>query len=208
MNNPKTRLVVFDLETTNPPERDYKKHEIIEIAAIEIVENKLNTENAFYSLIKPPCKIQPHNYKVSGISNEMVKDAPVISEILPGFLKFIGDSPLIAHNIAFDAKVFNENLTALDYNQLPNVLLCTFVLSKKLYPNEKSHGLSAVIERLGIKLDTKQQHRALEDVEATAAIFIKFLEILKQHRIITLEDIDRLCNTDAEVKDFQQLKLF
>lgn len=207
MNNPKTRLVVFDLETTNPPEKDYKKHEIIEIAAIEIVENKVNTENTFYSLIKPPCKIQPHNYRVSGISNEMVKDAPVISEILPGFLEFIKYSPLIAHNIAFDAKVLNENLTALDYNQLSNVLLCTFVLSKKLYPNEKSHGLSAVIERLGIKVDIKQRHRALADVEATAMIFLKFLEILKQHRIIKLEEIDRLCNTKAKINDFQQLKL-
>lgn len=203
----KTRLVVFDLETTNPPE-NYQKHEIIEIAAIEVKESKINNRKTFYSLVKPPCKIQPHNFRVSGISDEMVKGAPSINKVVPLFLDFVGNVPLVAHNISFDARVFNENLIAIGHNELSNILLCTFVLSKKLYPEEKSHGLDAVMGRFGIEVAVGQRHRALDDVEATAKVFLKMLDVLKQNYIVTLEDINRFCNTDAEVGDFQQLKLF
>lgn len=202
----KVRLVVFDLETTNPPE-NYQKHEIIEIAGIEITKGKINNNNSFYSLVKPPCRIQPHNLRVSGISNEMVKDAPTIDKVVPQFLDFIGDVPLVAHNMSFDARVLNENLLTLGYNKLPNILFCTFALSKKLYPNERHHGLDAVTERLAIKIADKQWHRALGDVKATAVVFLKFLDILKEHHIVTLEDINRFCNTDAKLEDLQQLEL-
>lgn len=200
-------LVVFDLETTNPPE-NYQKHEIIEIAGVEVMAGDVNIGKSFHSLVKPPCEIQPHNFRVSGISNEMVKNAPTINEVMPKFLGFIEDAPLVAHNVAFDAKVFNENLIALGYDELPNIFICTMKLSKKIYTEEKNHGLNEVMERLGIKAPTKERHRALGDVKATARVFCKFLDILKQHYIVTIEDVNRLCNTDVEIKDFQQLELF
>jgi len=202
-----TRFIVFDIETTNPPE-NYKKHEIIEVGGLEIMGGKVNNKRTFHSLVRPPCQIQPHNYKVSGISDTMVKDAPTIDKVLPLFISFVGDAPLVAHNISFDAKVLNENLVVLGYNQLPNSLLCTFVLSKKIYPDEKSHGLDTVIEKLGIRVSSKGRHRAMGDVMATAEIFLRFLDILRQRGIVRLEDIGSLCSTDAKLEDFQQLKLF
>ena len=207
MDSLKKRLVVFDLETTNAPERNYR-HEIIEIAAIEIMEGKISASDAFYSLVKPPCRIQPHNYRVSGISDDMVRDALVISQVLPKFLDFIGNDPLIAHGMSFDSRVLNEQTTALGHNEVSNMLLDTLTLSRKIYKKEKTHSLDAIMQRLGIKPSIKHRHRALGDVECTVMVFLKFLEILKQYDITTLEDIDHLCNTDCDIEDFQQFRLF
>ena len=207
MGGLKKRLVVFDLETTNAPERNYR-HEIIEIAAIEIMEGKITTNNTFHSLVKPPCRIQPHNYRVSGISDDMVKDAPVINQVLPGFLSFIRNDPLIAHSVSFDSRVLNEQTAMLGHNEVSNILIDTLTLSRKIYKKEKTHSLDVIMQRLDIKPSIKHRHRALEDVECTAIVFLKFLEILKQSNITTLEDIDRLCNADCNVDDLQQFRLF
>lgn len=207
MDGLKKRLVVFDLETTNAPERDYR-HEVIEIAAIEIMEGKINTNDAFHSLVKPPCRIQSHNYRVSGISDDMVKDAPVIDRVLPGFLDFIRNDPLIAHGMSFDSRVLNEQTTALGYNKVSNLLLDTLTLSRKIHKREKTHSLDVIMQRLGIKPSIKHRHRALGDVECTAMVFLNFLEILKQSNITMLEDINRLCNTDCDIDDLQQFRLF
>ncbi|PIZ56840.1 hypothetical protein COY23_02410 [bacterium (Candidatus Torokbacteria) CG_4_10_14_0_2_um_filter_35_8] len=207
MNNPNTRLVVFDLETTNNPLKNYR-HEIIEIAGMEIVGSKINSSNAFYSLVRPPCKIQPYNYRVSGISDSMVKDAPAIGQVLPGFLRFIKGSPLVGHNVAFDARVLNRHLSDLGNNEVSNMLLDTLTLSRKIHKKEKLHSLDAVMKRVGIKPPRKKRHRALEDVEYTAMVFLRLLDILKQYDITTLEAINRLCNTNCEIEDFQQPQLF
>ena len=206
MDNLKTRLVVFDLETTNNPAKDYK-HEIIEIAAVEIAGYRVNN-NTFHSFVRPPCKIQPYNYRVSGISDDMVKDAPIIDRVLPELFDFIGNDPLVGHNVAFDVRVLNEHLAGSGYDKMSNMLLDTLILSRKIYKAEKTHNLDIVMQRLGIKPSHDKRHRALGDVECTAMVFLKFLDILKQYNITTLEDIDRLCNTKCSIEDSQQIQLF
>lgn len=207
MNDLKIRLVVFDLETTNNPAKNYK-HEIIEIAAIEIMGSKINGDNVFHSLVRPPCKIQPCNYRVSGISDDMVKNAPIIDQVLPELLAFMGDDPLVGHNVAFDARVLNEHTIALGHNEVPNILLDTLTLSRKIHKAEKTHNLDVVMQRLGIEPSCPKRHRALEDVECAAMVFMKFLDILKQYGIAKFEDIDRFCNTDCDIEDFRQSQLF
>jgi len=207
MDNLKTRFVVFDLETTNNPEKNYK-HEIIEIAGIEIAGNKINHDNVFHSLVRPPCRIQPHNYKVSGISDTMVGNAPFIWQVLPKFINFIGSDPLIGHNVSFDMRVLNEHMTDLEYNKVPNISLDTLILSKKIYKTEKSHSLDDIIQRLDIEQSHRERHRALGDVEYTAVIFMKFLDILRQYHITTLRDIKSFCDGSRDLEDFRQLELF
>lgn len=207
MNNLELRLVVLDLETTNNPERN-NKHEIIEVAAMEILGNEINSDSPFHTLVRPPCKIQAHNFKVSGISDEAVKFAPTIDRVLPDLLGFIGDNAILGHNIKFDARVLSEHLNDFEIRGIPNIFLDTLVLSRKLNKKGGSHNLDAVMEKLGIDFSGGRRHRALKDVECTALVFLKFVEILKEYNITTIEMIDRLCNTDAIVEDFLQLELF
>lgn len=207
MNDLKDRFVVFDLETTNNPAQN-QRHEIIEIAAIEIRDGKINANKSYHSLVRPPCKIQPHNYRVSGISDEMVKNASVVSEKLPHLLEFIADSPIVGHNISFDVRILNENIVALSCSTISNMLIDTLALSRKIYKTEKKHDLDTVMDRLDIKVSGEKRHRAIGDVERTGIVFLKFLEHMQPYGIVKLEHLDRFCNTDSNIEDFQQLTLF
>lgn len=181
MNNFQKRFVVFDLETTNNPAKKYK-HEIIEIAGIEIVGNNISRNNVFHSLVKPFCKIQTHGHKPTRISDYMLKDAPVINQVLPKFIEFIKDDPLVAHNAIFDMRILNEQMAISGYNAVSNIFFDTLVLSRKLYKTEKSHKLKTIIKRLNIEQPHKERHRALTDAEYTAMIFLNsHLFFLRRH---------------------------
>ena len=138
----------------------------------------------------------------------MVKDAPIIDRVLPELFDFIGNDPLVGHNVAFDVRVLNEHLAGSGYDKMSNMLLDTLILSRKIYKAEKTHNLDIVMQRLGIKPLHAKRHHALGDVKCTAMVFLKFLDILKQRNITTLEDVDRLCNTRCDIEDFQQPRLF
>jgi len=201
-------FLVFDLETTNNPDRNHR-HEIIEIAAITVNNGIINERDFFHTLVRPPCRIQPRNFQVSGISDFMVEKAPTIDQVLPDLLSFLGEYPLIGHNIAtFDSRVLNEHLEDHGYPKLTNVILDTMILSKKLFKGEKSHNLDAIMQRLGIQKSSGQRHRAMEDVRCTALVFLKLIEVLKGNGITTLEGVDRFCNEDPKTIKEQQTKLF
>ncbi len=168
----KAKWVVFDVETTGLDPRQGDK--ICEIAAIKLIENR--KVDQFHSLVNPERPISSGAYRVNQITDEMVKDAPTITVILPQFLSFIEGSVLVAYNIGFDLGFIGRE-TEEKGETLPPVLVDVLTLARKLMPQIGRFPLGHVAESLGISFP--QRHRALADVEVTAKIFGHFLSILK-----------------------------
>ena len=170
------KYIVIDIETTGLyPERGDR---IIEIAALPILDNELSINNSYNQLINPGINIPKNIVNLVHITDTMVKDAPSLKEVLPSFLSYIKNYPLIAHNASFDIGFLNFYLNTLNLNTIKNRVIDTMVLSKEVFDNEKSHSLDAVAKRLGIELKTIQRHRALGDVILTAKVFLKLRKML------------------------------
>ncbi len=164
-----TEFVVFDLETTgakSPPCR------ITEIGAYRVKGGEVLEE--FQTLVNPETPIPPFITGLTGISDEMVADAPLFADVAHDFLNFIGDSVLVAHNSGFDMRFLNHEIGRVypDY-RLANPCLCTVQLSRKLLPDILNHKLVTVAEHYSI--DLINHHRASADAFATAHIFVRLL---------------------------------
>lgn len=177
INLGETGFVVFDLETTGakaPPCR------ITEIGAYRVRNGKVAEE--FHTLINPEAAIPPFITSLTGISDEMVEDAPVFRDVASQFLEFIGDSVLVAHNAHFDMSFLNHEIGRVyeDY-RVWNPSLCTVQLSRKLLPNIENHRLNTVADYFSIEL--LNHHRASDDARATAQIFVNLLNDLRSRGI-------------------------
>ena len=156
---------VFDIETTG---LDPKYDEIIEIGALKIRNNKIIDQFSF--LIKPTSPIDEFIAELTGITNEMVSDAPNIKEILPKFLEFIGDDILIGHNINFDINFVYDNLINNNYKKgLSNDFIDTLRLGRGILKELKHHRLKDLAEYY--EIDTDGSHRSLKDCEITNEVF-------------------------------------
>lgn len=122
-------------------------------------------------------KIPKEAYKISGISNDMVKKAPTIERALPELISFIGDNVLIAHNAPFDMKFLLYNAYKLNL-QIKNPVIDTLWLCGRLFPDLKNHKLPTVAKALKIPLESA--HRSLDDAHATAEIFLRCIELLNR----------------------------
>lgn len=160
--------VVFDLETTG---LDVLNEGITEIGAVKIINGKIAEE--FNTLIKPDYPISPKITALTGISEDMVKDSPKISAVLPDFIKFIDGAILVAHNAEFDTKFIKRFASAEEYD-IKNKVLDTMILSRKYLPELHKNDLHTLAEHFGI---TFRHHRALSDAYATAEAFIKIMAI-------------------------------
>jgi DNA polymerase III epsilon subunit family exonuclease len=163
-----TTFVVFDLETTG---LELTRSGITEIGAVKLV-NGVPTEQ-FTTLVKPDFRIDEENEKLTGISEEMVKDAPKISSVIPDFMKFISGAVLVAHNAEFDVKFIKYFAGAEEY-EVKNEVLDTMALARKYLPQLKNHKLNTVAEHFGIVF---HHHRALSDAYATSEVFIELMKI-------------------------------
>lgn len=153
--------VVIDLETTGfSPEYD----EIIELAALRI-ENRVSTES-FTSLVRPARRIPEVIAAKTGITDETVADAPVIDDVLPRFLDFIGSNVLVGHNVGFDINFLYDNSERLGLGPVRNDQVNTMRLASRLLPDLKRRNLDALAEALGIA--AFDRHRALGDCQTTA----------------------------------------
>lgn len=197
-------FAVIDLETTNNPHRN-NRHEIIEMAALLIEKEKI-TDKIFYSLVKPPCNVQPRNMEVTGIDDKMLANEKSLDEVLPLFLDFIKDSVLIGHNVSFDLRVLNDNLIYPTYRKLENKIVDTMILSRKIFPENASHNLDSLLQSLSIQ--STDRHRALGDVKLTAEAFVKIIGILKENNVDRLSKMNQLCEKNSKLGDFRQLKMF
>jgi ATP-dependent DNA helicase DinG len=188
---PDRKYIFLDLETTGlDPERD----EIIEIGAVKAMQGEVT--DTFQVLVKPGREISYKIKKLTGITDEMLKGAPAVKTVLPQLLDFIGDLPVIGHNISFDLGFINIH----PGYALTNEIIDTMELARLVLPTAARYRLGSLAEKLTGAMET--QHRALEDARAAADIFFKLLEILEKLDITVLRDINRLlAGSDWSGKD-------
>ena len=165
--------VVFDLETTG---FDAKNCEIIEIGALKYRNNKLVEE--FDYLINPNVVIPSNITLLTGIDNEMVKNKLSIKEVLPEFIKFIEDLPLIAHNAKFDLSFLDENINRLNLNSLDNKYIDTVYLARKYIDGVSNCKLETLKKHFNLNYGS---HRSLEDCYTTNYVY----EYCKKRALIT-----------------------
>ncbi len=176
--NIKDSFVVFDIETTG---LDKKSCGITEIGAIKIEGGKIIDH--FSTFINPQMPIPQKISELTGITDDMVKNAPLKDEAIPKFLEFCKGSVLVAHNANFDTgfiKIACENL------KLPFEFgyLDTLMLARCLFTDLPNHRLNTLSKHLNIVLEN--HHRAVDDAKATADIFVKMLEMLEDMSITEL----------------------
>ncbi|ACO46754.1 PolC-type DNA polymerase III [Deinococcus deserti] len=174
-------VVVFDLETTGlSPERDG----IVEIGALRVVNGQVHEHLRYETLVRPTnaagerLMIPWHAQRVHGISNEMVRSAPTIEEVLPEFLEFVGDSAVVAHNVGFDCGFMRAQARRLGMVWAPAGEHCTVQLSRRAFPKERAHNLTVLAERLGLNFAPGGRHRSFGDVQVTAHAYVRLLELL------------------------------
>jgi DNA polymerase III epsilon subunit family exonuclease len=181
-----TDFVVFDLETTGakaPPCR------ITEIGAYRVRNGEVTEE--FQTLVNPQMPIPEFITRLTGISDAMVANAPLFSEIAHDFLNFIGDSILVAHNSGFDMRFLNHEVGRVfpEY-RVANPCLCTVMLSRKLLPDILNHKLKTLAQHYSIAL--VNHHRASADAFATAHVFVKLLTKLQEGGVNDLRGVRKL----------------
>lgn len=184
--------VVFDIETTG---LSSKHDKITEIGAVKIYKDQII--DRFSALVNPEIPIPSKIVELTGIKDDMVKNQPTIDHILPLFLSFIKDDPVVAHNAPFDVSFIKENCERLGLNFNP-AIIDTLPLSKMLLPNLKRYRLNNIAQAM--KVELKNHHRAVDDAEATAEIFIKLLRLLKDKGITRLNDINQLFVESINIK--------
>ncbi|WFB36511.1 3'-5' exonuclease [Kiritimatiellota bacterium B12222] len=171
-------FVAFDLETTGiQPLEDG----IVEIGAVKFLDGLPQKDFCF--LVNPGMEIPLEAYKVHGISNEDVKDAPRISELMGAFTDYCGDLPLIAHNAKFDFK-FLETAVKRDKCKAPTgQVLDTYGLSKKVFPGMLNYRLETLTKYF--EFPNTVFHRASEDAEYCGKVFLRIIETLEKNDIST-----------------------
>ena len=172
------RYSIIDIETTGGK---FNQEKITEIAILRIDEN--NMVHVFHKLINPTKKIQPFVEKLTRLSNKMLKNKPIFSEIAVEIQDFTKNSIFVAHNVNFDYRVLCKEFKAIGI-EYSRKTLCTIKLSRKAFPLEKSYGLGKLTSRIGIKINNR--HSAIGDAEAT----LKLFEIIRKK--LTVNEIRKL----------------
>ena len=177
------QYVVVDLETTglNP-----NSDEIIEVGAIKFDGKEV--KDIFNKLVKPDRQISENTVQLTGITQEILNNELPIKPVLSQFLNFAKDSIIIAHNAEFDVSFLNVNLKKWLSKEMNNFVVCTLLVSRDLLPNLDNHKLPTVAKYFGI--DIANRHRAIGDSELTYQIWLKFLDKLKDRKIITKNDLE------------------
>lgn len=176
-------FVVFDLETTG---LSAIKDRIIEIGAVKVKNYEI--VDHYSTFVNPGRPIPYEITKLTGINDGMVLEAPAIETVLPEFLEFIGDAVLVAHNAGFDVGFINQNCR---YQEIEKEFLSidTIAMAQILLPTLSRYRLNIVAKALNITL--KNHHRAVDDAQATAEIFMRLAEMLKERGITTLEGLNQ-----------------
>jgi DNA polymerase III epsilon subunit family exonuclease len=184
-------FVVVDVEATGaktPPNR------LIELGAYRIRDGRIVEK--FLSLVNPEIPIPRFVASLTGISNEMVKQAPVFAELAPRWLDFVSDSVLIAHNSNFDTNFLNHEISRVyPGHRMVNPHLCTVKLCRRVLPELLNHRLDTIADHFSIPIASR--HRAGCDALATAEIFIQLLPKLEEiHGVKDLADLCFLNDAD------------
>lgn len=170
--------MIFDTETTGLDPKSGDR--IVEIAALKFkAREKLGQ---FHSLVDPQRQISPRAFEVNQISEAMLKDAPKMEKVLPGFLDFIKGSCLCSYNMPFDLGFLNNELALAEQKPLEvPELVDILTMSRRLLPKLERHALWFVAKALGI--ESQQEHRAFSDVQLTWEVFQQLKVMLREKGI-------------------------
>ena len=176
-------FTVFDTETTGlqPSAGD----EIIQIGATRIVNGRLLRNEIFEQLVDPRRPLARESVHVHGITEDLLRGQPTIDKVLPFFHGFCEETVLVGHNVAFDMRFLQmkEEATGVQFRQ---PVLDTLLLSAVIHPNQQSHQLEAIAERLGVNVIGR--HTALGDAIVTGEVFLKMIPLLAEQGIHTLRE--------------------
>ena len=199
-----TTYCVLDLETTG---FSAKTEKITEVGIMKVKEGKVIDE--FSCFVNPEKHIPARVTEVTNITDEMVKDAETIDKVFPKILEFLGDvkeTIIVAHNANFDVGFLKQNAINLGYD-FDYTYLDTLSLAKDLFPNYKKYKLGKIAENLGIKVEVA--HRALDDVDTTVKVFNVMIDMLKEKKAKTIDDIDVLAaGEEAKKEEYKKLKTY
>ena len=187
-------FVVFDIETTG---LSFKNDRITEIGAVKIRNGKI--VDSINWLINPQIEIPQNIQELTGITNEMVKNAPALDSIIDDIKSYFGEHPIVAHNASFDY-TFMRNAFESFNESIENTVIDTVEMAKLIFPEYKRYNLKSLCKRLKINLEN--HHRASDDARAAAEILISMFNKYES------DDLGRI-NEEARSKiDFKKSKTF
>ena len=183
-------FVVFDLETTG---FSAEVDRIIEIGAVKIKNGEI-VDN-FSKFVNPKIPIPFRIEKLTGINDSMVMEAEPIEKILPEFLEFCGDAVMVAHNAGFDTSFIINNAERLGIKYDPTIM-DTVLLAQFVIPNLHNYKLDTLCKHLAVSLEN--HHRAVDDAQATAYIYLKMVKMLEERDIFDLDKLNEAGKLDDE----------
>ncbi|MDQ6596961.1 PolC-type DNA polymerase III [Bacillus salipaludis] len=161
--------VVFDVETTG---LSAVYDTIIELAAVKIHDGEII--DRFESFANPHHRLSATTINLTGITDDMVENAPEVAEVIRNFHDWVGDAVLVAHNASFDMGFLNVGYKNISLEKAKNPVIDTLELGRFLYPELKNHRLNTLAKKFDIELT--QHHRAIYDAEATGYLLLKMLK--------------------------------
>ena len=164
------REIALDTETTGlDPDTG---HRVVEIGCVEMI-NHIKTGNHFHSYLNPQRDMPPEAQRIHGLSAAFLSDKPRFEVIANAFLEFIGDSPLVIHNAAFDMKFINAELDRLKMPVIPmSRTTDTVLIARQKFPGQPAN-LDALCKRFNIDLSARTKHGALLDAELLADVYLE-----------------------------------
>lgn len=202
-----SEYVCIDLETTGlSPEFD----SIIEISAVKVVRGEI--VDKYTSLINPKCHISKFISQLTGITDDLVKDAPTIDEVLPEYLNFIGNSIIIGHNVNFDVNFIYDKSERITKKYFSNNFIDTMRLSKLLIKSLEHYRLKDIADVLNVEYTNA--HRSLSDCLITISCYEKLKELALEHTELLSNDKKSIIskfkasNVKSSMTEFDELNPF
>lgn len=185
-------FVIFDIETTGLSPQTCM---ITEIGAVRFVKGKVTEK--YSSFVNPEISIPEEIVKLTGITDDMVKNAETIDKVLPGFLDFVGEDTLVAHNASFDISFIRA---AAEKCHIPfnPVFIDTVSMSRQINPDLKNHKLDTLASYFD--LGDFDHHRAFEDAHMLALIFNAMADKLKSEGIVNTDQLSHLMSQRSDPK--------
>ncbi|MCU6794798.1 exonuclease domain-containing protein [Paenibacillus sp. WQ 127069] len=178
-------LVVFDLETTGFS--PYNGDEIISVGAVAVNGDAIMEDQSFYSLVNPKRLIPEQVIELTGITNEMVDQAPDLYQGLRAFLEFVQQKVLVAHGTGHDKHFLNSALWKTSKVSLSHRMIDTMMIGKWLNPKLGKYDLDTLLQLYGI--DISLRHHALEDALMTAKLWSSYMNEIRSRDIHSLGDL-------------------
>lgn len=176
--------IVFDVETTGLSANFDK---IIELAAVKVHQGEI--VDRFERFANPHQKLSDTTINLTGITDDMVQDAPEIEEVMKDFHQWCEQDILVAHNASFDIGFINAAYQRMGIEKVTNPVIDTLELARFLLPDLKNHRLNTLCKFLNIELT--QHHRAIYDAEATGYMLVSLLKMAKEKEILNHNELNR-----------------